>query len=255
MEMAGIEPATATLAGRARYLSCHPHRQASASFALACRFHGAHAMDVSIIQPVREAFRDGQFVSKKMKTAPRDFSLGRLPASACSRLPGNHSAGQGSRKPRRRIHVPGSLRCLAYRHVSMVSRHRETGQLYFLRILRASGRPWRGWWGWIEASERQVAEGPGTGRWRVARAAAGRGGGGVRGHGDARGRAETEFGINGGSSGKDGVITLGDHALVFSKLRRVTCGVAVHKAVDNRRDVRITRGILWRTCGQEKNLK
>src|SRR5438552_3809904 len=31
--MAGIEPATATLAGRARYLSCHPRRQASTSFA------------------------------------------------------------------------------------------------------------------------------------------------------------------------------------------------------------------------------
>ena len=64
-----------------------------------------------------------------------------------------------------------------------------------------------------------------------------------------------EFGINGGSSGKDGVITLGDHALVFSELRRVTCGVVVHKAVDNYRDVRITGGILWTRCGQEKNLK
>jgi hypothetical protein len=29
VEMAGIEPATATLAGRARYLSCHPRGQAS----------------------------------------------------------------------------------------------------------------------------------------------------------------------------------------------------------------------------------
>jgi hypothetical protein len=38
VEMAGIEPATATLAGRARYLSCHPRWQASASFASACRF-------------------------------------------------------------------------------------------------------------------------------------------------------------------------------------------------------------------------
>jgi hypothetical protein len=64
VEMAGIEPATATLAGRARYLSCHPRWQASASFASACRFHGAHAMDVSIIQPVREAFRDDQFGRK-----------------------------------------------------------------------------------------------------------------------------------------------------------------------------------------------
>ena len=83
--------------------------------------------------------------SRSKRKPPRwDFSLGRLPVSACSRLPGDHSAGQGSRKPRRRIHVPGSLRCLAYRHVSMVSRHRETGQLYFLRILRASRQPSRG---------------------------------------------------------------------------------------------------------------
>jgi hypothetical protein len=64
-----------------------------------------------------------------------------------------------------------------------------------------------------------------------------------------------EFGINGESSGKDGVITLGDHALVFSGLRRVTCGVAVHKAVDNRPDVRITGEILWTKVWTGKNLK
>ena len=61
--------------------------------------------------------------------------------------------------------------------------------------------------------------------------------------------------INGGSSGKDGVITLGDHAMVFSELRRVTCGVVVHKAVDNRCDMRITGGILWTRCGQVENSK
>ena len=71
---------------------------------------------------------------------------------------------------------------------------------------------------------------------------------------DVSGRGR-EFGINGGSSGKDGVITLGDHPLVFSGLRRVTCGVAVHKAVDNRCDMRITGGILWTRCGHERNLK
>ena len=43
----------------------------------------------------------------------------------CSLLPGNHSPGQGSRKPRRRVHEPGSLRCLARGHVSMVSRRSE----------------------------------------------------------------------------------------------------------------------------------
>jgi len=75
----------------------------------------------------------------------------------------------------------------------------------------------------------------------------------IRGHSSPQGTQ----GIRGLTEvvGKDGVITLGDHALVFSELRRVTCGVAVHKAVDNRCDVRITRGILWRTCGQERTLK
>ena len=58
-----------------------------------------------------------------------------------------------------------------------------------------------------------------------------------------------EFGINGGSSGKDGVNTNGRSSLVFSKLRRVTCGVVVHKAVDNHCHMRITGGILWTRCG------
>ena len=44
-------------------------------------------------------------------------------------------------------------------------------------------------------------------------------------------------------------------SLVFPELRRVTCGVVVHKVVDNRCDVRTTDGILWTRCGQEKNLK
>ena len=98
--------------------------------------------------------------------------------------------------------------------------------------------------------------GTGQGEGAGAGAGAGAGSGRVRVGGGAPGRASgVAFGINGGSSGKDGVITLGDRALVFSELRRVTCGVAVHKAVDNRRDVRITDGILWTRCGHERNLK
>ena|SRR5690348_17814155 len=62
-------------------------------------------------------------------------------------------------------------------------------------------------------------------------------------------------GINGESSGKDGLNTNRRSSPVFSELRRVTCGIVVHKAVDNYRDVRITGGILWTRCGQEKNLK
>ena len=75
--------------------------------------------------------------------------------------------------------------------------------------------------------------GPGTGRggadgnWRYRADWAGEGEGRVSG---GRGR---EFGINGESSGKDGVNTNRRSSLVFFELRRVTCGVAVHKAVDN----------------------
>ena len=159
----------------------------------------------------------------------RDFSLRRLRARACSRLPGNRSAGQGSRKPRCRIHVSEPLRGLARGHVSMVSRWRKPGNRIF------PGH----------------SAGDGTAPAAACRAAAdvgaeeGRGGTGYGG----------EFGINGESSGKDGANTNVRSSLVLSELRRVTCGVAVHKAVDNYRDVRITGGILWTRCGQEKNLK
>jgi hypothetical protein len=91
----------------------------------------------------------------------------------------------------------------------------------------------------------------------VVGAGQGRGGGASRGGFGRRAGTggEEEFGINGESPGKDGVITLDDHTMVFSELRGVTCGVVVRKAVDNRRDVRITSGILWTRCGQRKNLK
>jgi hypothetical protein len=83
----------------------------------------------------------------------------------------------------------------------------------------------------------------------------------LRGRGPAgtgacgNGEGDPGIRINGESSGKDGVNTNGRSSLVFFELRRVTCGVVVHKAVDNYRDVRITGGILWTRCGQEKNLK
>ena len=54
-----------------------------------------------------------------------------------------------------------------------------------------------------------------------------------RGRGPGLGGRGREFGINGESSGKDGVNTNRRSSLVFFELRRVTCGVAVHKAVDN----------------------
>jgi hypothetical protein len=71
-----------------------------------------------------------------MKTAPGGFPLERQPASACSRLPGNHSPGQGGQKPRRRVHVPESLRRLARGHVSRVGRPQDGGNRIFRRIPR-----------------------------------------------------------------------------------------------------------------------
>jgi len=53
------------------------------------------------------------------------------------------------------------------------------------------------------------------------------------GEGRVLGGRGREFGINGESSGKDGVNTNRRSSLVFFELRRVTCGVVVHKAVDN----------------------
>jgi hypothetical protein len=40
---------------------------------------------------------------------------------------------------------------------------------------------------------------------------------------------------------------------VFSALRLVTCGQAVHKAVEKRCLMRVTSHILWIACGQAKN--
>ena len=66
------------------------------------------------------------------------------------------------------------------------------------------------------------------------------------------GHGAVNSGNNRMSLTKDRLTTLGDHALVFSELRQVACGVVVQKAVDNRRDMRITGGILWTTCGRRK---
>jgi len=53
--------------------------------------------------------------------------------------------------------------------------------------------------------------------------------------------------------GRDGVV--GDGDPILSELRQVTCGLVVHRAVDNRDDMRITGGILWTSCGCGKKSK
>src|SRR6516162_4940044 len=77
-----------------------------------------------------------------MKTAPAGLSLGRLPASACTRLPGDHPAVQGSQKPRRRVHVTRSLRRLSYGHVSRVSLRPEAA-IVFSGTFPAGPGPWK----------------------------------------------------------------------------------------------------------------
>ena len=187
-------------------------------------------MGVSIIWPAQEAFLRRSIRPEVNETAPEGFSLGRQRASACSRLPGNHSAGQGSRKPRCRIHVSGPLRRLTRGHVSMVSRWRKPGNRISRGIPRVTAwhRPQYGGQR-LTRGLAAVARGGGVGSdsskgWRrvgeVEEVRAG------AGHG-------REFGINGESSGKDGVNTNRRSSLVFFELRRVTCGVVVHKAVDN----------------------
>ena len=121
VEMAGIEPATATPQGAPATLAVTPadrlrhHLPRPAVFMVltlwTCQLSSLHERLFGTVN------------SAGIKTRPGGaFPLGRLRASACSRLPGNHCAGQGSQKPRRRIHVSGPLRRLARGHVSMVSR-------------------------------------------------------------------------------------------------------------------------------------
>jgi hypothetical protein len=134
--MAGIEPATATLAGRARYLSCHPRRQASASFASTCRLHGAHAVDVSIIQPVREAFRDERFWGRSIRpevneTAPEGLSPGAAAGKcllALTRQPLRRPGQPKAAAPDsciRAASAPGERPCIHGKPMT------ETGQLHF----------------------------------------------------------------------------------------------------------------------------
>ena len=111
VEMAGIEPATATLAGRARYLSCHPagrlrhHLPRPAVFMVLtlwkCQLSSLYERLSGTINSAVNENRAGEAFSWAA-AGECLLALTRQPL----RLP-------GSRKPRRRIHVSGSLRRLA----------------------------------------------------------------------------------------------------------------------------------------------
>jgi len=114
------------LQGAPATLAVIPDRQASASFAPACRF-----MVLTLWTCQLSSLSKG-FTGRLIRPgANENRPVGTFPGAAagtcCSLLPGNHSPGQGSRKPQRRVHVPGWLRRLARGHVSMVSRRSEGG--------------------------------------------------------------------------------------------------------------------------------
>src|SRR6185369_16003154 len=140
--MAGIEPATATLAGRARYLSCHP-RAGFGIICPACRFHGAHAMDVSITQPVREAFLGRSIRLEVNETAPEGLSPGAAAGNcllALTRQPLRRPGQPKAAAPDsciRAASAPGEWSRLHGKPMA------ETGQLYFLGIPRCGAGPGR----------------------------------------------------------------------------------------------------------------
>ena len=135
VEMAGIEPVTATLAGRARYLSCHPRWQALALFTSTCRFHGAHAMDVSIIQPVQRLLgRSIRPVVNEIR--PGGTSPGAAAGNcllALTRQPLRRPGQPKAAAPDSCIRVASAPGERSYIHGKPMA---ETGQLYFRGISR-----------------------------------------------------------------------------------------------------------------------
>jgi hypothetical protein len=150
--MAGIEPAAATLAGRARSLAVIPAgRLPRSRFGLPswCSRYGRVKNQACTrgLQELKPAFcrflgtgclSAGSSLGKRKP--PRRLSLGRLPASASWRLHSNHSADQGSRKLRDRAHVPVSFLRLPCRHISMVGRLPGEGNCINRRIADPGAR-------------------------------------------------------------------------------------------------------------------
>ena len=155
--MAGIEPAAATLAGRARSLAVTPAgRLPRSRFGLplwcsrygrvknqACT-RGSQELNPNFAGTRTGCLSAGSSLSKRKP--PRGLSLGRLPASASWRLHSNHSTDQGSLKLRDRVHVPVSFLRLPCRHIFMVGRLPGEGNCIYRRMAnpgrhRGGGRP------------------------------------------------------------------------------------------------------------------
>ena len=132
--MAGIEPATATLAGRARYLSCHP-RLASASFASACRFMVLTLWTCQLSSLYRRLFGTRAFRTVNSAGSKRNRPEGISPGAAAGncllaltrqplRRPGQPKAAAPD-SCTRAASAPGERSCLHGKPMA------ETGQLYF----------------------------------------------------------------------------------------------------------------------------
>jgi hypothetical protein len=161
--MAGIEPAATTLAGRVRYLSCHPRGamrrpvqpvpgcswalfrriahmvltlltcQQASTFTLGWCFAGTAG--------VEPAFRSGWSRTAYPLADPQanenrpGISLGRLPSRGFMASDGNRPGAQGKLALRGRVHVPASLGAFPERHDSMVRGTHVEGNAIFVCLL------------------------------------------------------------------------------------------------------------------------
>jgi hypothetical protein len=129
--MAGIEPATATLAGRARYLSCHPRRQASVKFAFGLPFSWCSRYGRVNYPACTRGFSGRSIRPEVNETAPEGRSPGAAAGNcllALTRQPLRRPGQPKAAAPDsciRAAPAPGERSCIHGKPTP------ETGQLYF----------------------------------------------------------------------------------------------------------------------------
>lgn len=148
VEMAGIEPATATLAGRARYLSCHPRGQASANLPRLALCVVRTLWTCQLSSLYERLCGTVNSASGKRKP-PRGNFLGAAAGKclfALTRQPLPRSGQPEAATPGSCIHVSEPLRRLACGHISRVGRPPRRGN----RIFLARSTPGGSGPGWVD---------------------------------------------------------------------------------------------------------